>query len=169
MVATTSVPIGSSLHALECQADFCDAFEVPIGDECNSALYWFLDFCGRTPKWVDFLMSIRNAAVRLIGLKDVGKLADVPPPSAAEQLRVGDRAGIFTIRAVRDEEVLLEIIDSHLDVVLSVYKEGGAVPKVKVITMVFYHNLLGRLYMLPVGPMHKLVVRAMLANGKRAG
>lgn len=44
------------------------------------------------------------------GLKDVGSLSDVPPPFAAGDLRTSDRVGIFTIRAVCDQEVLLEII-----------------------------------------------------------
>lgn len=91
-------------------------------------------------------------------------MSNVPPPSAAGDLRAGDRVGIFTIRAVCDKEVLLEIIDNHLDVVLSVYKEDWASPKVKVITTVFNHNALRRLYMLLVAPLHKVIVRAMLSN-----
>jgi hypothetical protein len=29
---------------------------------------------------------------------------------------------------------------------------------------VFYHNRVGRLYMLPVAPMHRLVVRSILSS-----
>jgi hypothetical protein len=168
-VGKSSVPRDSALSALESTADYCDAFEVSLEDDRRSALYWYLDFASRTPKWIDFLMAIRNTAVRLFALKNVGNLADVPPATSAEHLQAGDRVGIFTIRTVCDKEAVFEIIDSHLDVVLSVYKEGGAAPKVKVITMVFYHNRLGRLYMIPVAPMHRLVVRSILSGGRPAG
>ena len=167
MVTTTGVPLDSGLQVLACDADFCDGFEVGIGNDNRSALYWYLDFASRTPKWIDFLMSIRNFAVGFFHLKNVGRLSDVPLPAAAENLRTGDRVGIFTIRSISDKEVLLEIIDTHLDVVLSVYRECGNFPKIKVITMVFNHNVLGRLYMLPVAPLHKVIVRAILSNHDR--
>src|SRR6218665_1857955 len=104
---------------------------------------------------------------RFFPFKECENLSDVPPPSAAENFHIGDRVGIFTIRSICDKEVQLEIIDTHLDVVLSVYREGGNFPKVKVITMVFNHNVLGRLYMLPVAPLHKVIVRAILSNHER--
>ena len=164
MIGTTDVPLDSELQALACNASFCDGFEVDINCDDRSALYWYLDVARRTPKWIDFLMSIRNFSVGFFGLKNVGNLCNVPATSTSENLRIGDRVGIFTIRTICDKEVVLEIIDKHLDVVLSVYKEGGISTKIKVITMVFNHNLLGRLYMLPVAPMHKVIVRAMLSK-----
>jgi hypothetical protein len=164
MVEKTGVPLDSALFALQGKADYCDAFAVVVEDDRRSALFWYLEFAANTPKWIDFLMAMRNAAVRVFSLKDVGKLADVPPASASSQLGVGDRVGIFTIRTVCDQELVLEIIDTHLDVVLSVYKEPGIIPKVKVITMVFYHNRLGRLYMIPVAPLHRIVVRSILSS-----
>jgi hypothetical protein len=108
-------------------------------------------------------MSIRNWGCRLFGLKDVGGLSNVPHPSMAGKLKIGDRVGIFTIRALCEKEVLLEIIDTHLDVVLSIYREDGVSPKVKVITTVTNHNTLGRLYMLPVAP-PKVIMKAILSN-----
>jgi hypothetical protein len=164
MTSKTTIPTDSALSAFQSGADYSDAFEAPLHDGRRSALYRYLEFAARTPKWIDFLMVLRNAAVRPFALKGVGKLANVPPVSAAGDLRAGDRVGIFTIRTVCDTEVVLEIIDSHLDVLVSVYKEDGAAPKVKVITMVFYHNWLGRLYMIPVAPMHRIVVKSILSS-----
>jgi hypothetical protein len=48
--------------------------------------------------------------------------------------------------------------------VLSVYRHDGAPQRLTVSTLVFYHNAVGRLYMLPVGPMHRLVVRSILSG-----
>ena len=77
---------------------------------------------------------------------------------------VGARVGIFTIRSLNEKEVLLEIVDTHLDVILSVYREGEPSPKVMVITTVSNHNMLGWLYVLPVAPLHKVIVSAILSN-----
>ncbi len=164
MVKTTSIPADSALFARKDKADFYDAFERPIADDQHSALYLYLDITSRTPKWIDVCMTIRNKVVQAFGLKSVGNLADVPKPSEADKLKVGDRVGIFTIKEIREKELLLEIIDKHLDVMVAVYKESGTAPNVKVMTVVFIHNWLGRLYMLPVGLMHKVVVRSMLSK-----
>lgn len=164
MVKVADVPTDSAVRAMRARADYWDAYEVACADDCPTALHAYLAFTARTPKWIGKLMAVRNAAVRLVGLKDVGPLERVPPASAARTLGPGDRVGIFTIRSVRDEEVVLEILDSHLDVVVSVYRDGAAPARLTTSTLVFYHNRLGRLYMLPVAPMHRIVVRSILAN-----
>ncbi len=164
MVRAVNVPSDSGIHEQVRKAHFWDAFEIDVDDAGRSALYWYLHLVSRTPGWIEVLMSIRNFGVGLIGLKDVGNLSNAPPPSEAEMLGVGARVGIFTIRALNEKEVLLEIVDTHLDVILSVYREDGPSPKVKVITTVSNHNMLGWLYMLPVAPLHKVIVRAILSN-----
>jgi hypothetical protein len=164
MVARTGVPLDSALHALTAKADYWDAYEVSVPDDGRSALQCYLDFVSATPKWIDMLMSIRNAVVRLFLLKPVGNLADVRGARAVESLGPGDRAGIFTIRSVREQEVVLEIRDTHLDSVVSVYKQSGQHARLTVISMVFYHNFLGRLYMLPVAPMHRIIVKSILSK-----
>jgi hypothetical protein len=162
MVAPTNVPAESAVHGMTANADYWDAYETATPGDSPSALHAYLRFTARTPAWIDFLMSVRNAAVRLLGLKDVGQLARVPPSSSAATLGPGDRVGIFTIRSVCDREAVFEILDSHLDVVLSVYRHEGAAARLTVSTLVFYHNLVGRLYMVPVAPMHRIVVRSIL-------
>jgi len=164
MVKVSDIPAGSAVQGMQARAGYWDAYEVDCADDYPTALAAYLAFAGRTPRWIDRLMAVRNAVVRLLGLKDVGRLDRVPPPSAAATLWPGDRVGIFTIRSVRAEEAVLEILDSHLDVVLSVYRHPGMPARLTASTLVFYHNLLGRLYMVPVAPMHRVVARAMLSN-----
>lgn len=164
MVKVADVPAASAVRAMRAQADYWDAYEVACPDDIPTALHAYLAFTVCTPKWIGKLMAVRNAAVRLVGLKDVGALERVPPASAAGTLGPGDRVGIFTIRSVCDEEVVLEIIDSHLDVVVSVYRHGESPARLTTSTLVFYHNGLGRLYMLPVAPMHRIVVRSIMGN-----
>lgn len=58
-------------------------------------------------------MFVRNKAVRLVGLKDLGQLDDGHPPASGRSLRdersyrVGDRVGIFRIRHLSDTEVVM--------------------------------------------------------------
>jgi Protein of unknown function (DUF2867) len=61
--------------------------------------------------------------------------------------------------------LLLGIDDKHLDVRVSVFKDGRSAPSYVVSTVVHVHNLLGHLYMVPVGRIHPLVVRAMMRRG----
>jgi hypothetical protein len=167
MVAKCVIPADSQVKALQAQADFWDGFEVPLADPAHSAMYAYLDATGSTPRWIDRLMAIRNAAVRPLRLKNVGLLAAVPAPEQAGTLRPGQRVGIFTLRSVSEREVVLDIRDRHLDVVVAAYRTDGNAPVIKMLTLVFYHNWLGRLYMLPVAPMHKLVVRSIMARYAR--
>lgn len=168
-MAATPIPHDSKVLGLQARADFWDVFMVAVAPPEQTALHWYLDFARRTPPWIDFLMRVRNRAVRLVGLKDVGQLAHVPSAAtaAAASLGPGQRVGIYTIRSVSDEEVVLEIVDKHLDVVMSVYRGAVENMQITVTTLVFNHNWLGRLYMIPVTPMHKIIVKAILANGAK--
>lgn len=168
MKPATPIPHDSKVLKLQPRADFWDAFNVAIHPPVRSAMHWYLDFAGRTPRWIDFLMRARNRAVRLVGLKDVGQLAQVPPAASAVNLEPGKRVGIYTVRSVCDEEMVFEILDKHLDVVMSVYRGAVENMQITVTTLVFNHNWLGRLYMIPVTPMHKLIVKSILAKGGKA-
>ncbi len=105
-------------------------------------------------------MALRNRMVGLVGLKDLGHLGALGAGKAASEYSVGDRVGIFSLLYLTPDEVLLGDSDKHLDVVLSVCKAPQG--EVSVTTVVHVHNWLGRLYMLPVTPLHKIIVRAML-------
>lgn len=166
-VRASCIPAHSATQALLAFADYADAYEVPVASDLPTALHAYLVVTARTPRWIDALMTVRNTVVRLLGLKDVGRLADIPPVGAANDLKPGNRIGIFTIRSLCEREVILDIIDTHLDVVVSVYKHEDEPARVTVSTLVFYHKLLGRLYMLPVAPMHRIVVRAILSKSLR--
>jgi hypothetical protein len=75
MVAPTNVPVDSAVHGMTANADYWDAYETVTSSRPPSALHAYLSFTARTPAWIDFLMLVRNAAVRLLGLKDVVPVA----------------------------------------------------------------------------------------------
>lgn len=171
------VPPGSRVAALLAGASFHDAWRITSGDADLCALGHFIAAARRTPSWVDACMTARNRAGRLVGLKDLGTLSDVAADKPASAYRPGERVGIFTVFENTFDEALVGDRDKHLDVVLGIHRKpsmqgGGRQAVVTVTTVVHVKNMLGRLYMLPVRPMHRLIAPAVLSaigHGARAG
>ena len=161
-VFAVDLPETSALRSSLARSSFHDSYAVALADEQLSPIEIFLRASRATPEWVDTLMAIRNAVVRRLGLKDVGAMAG-NAAKPAQAYVVGDRLGIFSIYQMREDELVLGIDDSHLDVRVSVLKRSG---HYVVSTVATVHNWLGRLYMVPVGRIHPFVVRAMMRRAK---
>ena len=110
--------------------------------------------------------ALRNRAVQLVGLKNLGELSGIHPARPDADYRPGERVGIFTLFENTPDEVLLGDHDKHLDVVVSVHctRPADQPVRVTVTTVVHTKNRLGRLYMLPVKPMHKLIAPSVLRS-----
>lgn len=167
-------PPGSRIAARLAGAHFWDAWAVAIDADTAApppVLELYLATARRTPAWVDACMTLRNRVVRRLGLKDLGRLSDLLAGQHAADYRAGDRVGIFTLIEQTPDEVLLGDSDRHLDVVVSVHRQpgpGAGHATLTVTTVVHLKNRLGRLYMLPVRPMHRLIVKAMATALARA-
>jgi len=162
------VPPGSRIAARLPGADFHDAWVVlpPAGAVAPDApvLEHVLAVLRQTPGWIDACMVLRNRAVRPLGLKDLGRLSDLPAGKAAADYRSGERVGIFTLLEHSADEVLLGDSDHHLDVVVSLHRQhraGDGATVLTLSTVVHLKSRLGALYMLPVRPAHGLIARAM--------
>lgn len=150
-------------------SDFHDCYAMPLAHDGRSALEIFLVTVARSPRWVESLMALRNRIVGFFGLKNLGHLGSLPPLKEASAYQVGDRVGIFTLLSATDDEVVLGDSDKHLDVKVSlckVIRDGRE--SVAVTTVVHIHNLLGRIYMLFVAPMHRIIAPAVMARGAAA-
>lgn len=161
----TTAPPDSLVAKLVPGSYFHDAWAVPARDPGLTALGQFLRAAGQTPRWVSACMTLRNRVVSLVGLKDLGGLDNLPSHKAEADYRPGDRVGIFTLFENTPGEVLLGDRDKHLDVTLSVHltpQPASGASLVTLTTVVRVHNLLGRAYMLPVTPMHRIIAPAVL-------
>ncbi len=161
----TSAPPNSRIAALLDGADFHDAWSIESGEAQLSALAHFMSAVERTPRWINTCMALRNRAVGFVGLKNLGRMSALQRGKPASAYRPGDRVGIFTLFDDTFDEALLGDKDKHLDVVLSVHRRP--IPEsdrvlVTVTTVVHVHNTLGRVYMWPVRPMHRLIAPAVL-------
>jgi hypothetical protein len=111
---------------------------------------------GRTPRWVGWLIALRNLAVRPFRLKTGLEPAVLP----------FGRIGIFPLLSQFPGKVVLGLDDRHLDfrVLVEVRDLGMGRQEVAASTIVKTHNWLGRTYLAIVMPFHRIVVPAMLAQ-----
>ncbi|KQV87228.1 hypothetical protein ASD15_28745 [Massilia sp. Root351] len=167
-ILAVPVPRDSEIAAHLAGSDFHDCYQMPIAPTGRTALELYLEVVARTPGWVNRLMALRNSVVGLFGLKNLGHLNGATARRPASEYKLGDRVGIFSILYLSDDEVILGDTDKHLKVRVSVRKLGVPRSAIAVATVVHIHNLLGRVYMLFVAPVHKRIVPAVLAR-YRAG
>lgn len=162
-VVKSAVPTGLLIEALMPQWNFRDSYRRPLAaaEAKVSPVILAQRIFNRAPQWVERLMDARNAVVRRLGLKDVGRLGHRQPEQSTVML--GDRLGAFTVYAQSETEVVFGEKDSHLDVFISVSRRTeGSETAVYVTTSVVVHNILGRLYMMVVGPAHRVIAPAVL-------
>lgn len=163
IIVPTAIPVASLLARRTAGSHFHDCYRMNLAGDTRTALELYLDVLARTPAWVDRSMALRNRIVSRLGLKDLGMLGDVDRTKRAQDYRIGDRVGIFSLLHVSDDEVILGDSDRHLDVQVSVCRLAGE-DAVATSTVVHVHRPLGHLYMFFVAPVHRRIVPAVLAR-----
>lgn len=105
------------------------------------------------PWWIDFLFSIRDAVVGCFGIS-----------TRADHQRSKNSFGLFPILQRRPRELVLGEDEKHLNfrILLKLDSPVAGSYKLSFKTLVHFNNLLGRLYYIPVKPIHKLIVPGML-------
>ena len=102
----------------------------------------------------------RDGISSLFGVKRIGGFSG----TRREAVQAGDYLDFFLVEHSAPEVLVLTERDRHLDVMTCV----SMADRVLTITSsVVTHNTFGRLYMLPVGPAHKLIVNSYLKRLKR--
>lgn len=159
-VPSTSLAMRSLPHI-----DFADAFKCQLPenqpqniDSVTRAIFLTM------PQWITGLLELRNNIVRPLGLKTS---IDALPFNGEGELIPGTAVGVFEVldRGL-DEEILLGEDDKHLDYRVSVRLECEKEKCwVVVSTVVKFNNWLGRAYFVPVRPVHKIIVPAMMRSG----
>lgn len=103
----------------------------------------------------------RDAISSLFGVKRIGGFSG----TRREAVQEGDYLDFFLVEHSAPQMLVLTERDRHLDVMicLSITTDHVLVVTSSVVT----HNAYGRLYMLPVGPAHKLIVNSYLRQVTR--
>jgi hypothetical protein len=161
-VRKVAFPVESQLHGKLDQAFYSDAFETDLVDASLTPVEIATRALVSTPAWVDGLVKLRDLIASSLGLKAVGRLKlGVGQPS--REPAVGDAFSIFRVVFVDRSELVLGIDDTNLDVRMSFLKrltESHA--SYVVSSWITTHNALGRIYMLPVAPVHRLLIGLMM-------
>ena len=159
-----TVPADSALRAAVDGAYFAHCADVALPRAPASALQAYRDLAAVVPGWFEGLMSVRNRAMRMLGMKDLGRIG----ATGVGEVCVGDKIGIFTVFGHTPDEIVLGDEDLHLRVALSLQlKREGSAAHLYCATVVERPNRLGRIYMLPVNPIHRLIVPYLLERYAR--
>jgi hypothetical protein len=160
------IPSQSVLFGPSQTASYVDCVMHPLPENCaGDALALYFAMMRPAPRWLNAMLVVRDLMVRPFGLKAVGGFGGNAP---SHPLQPGDRLDIFTVKHSSPDELTLFIEDAHLDVFVSVIRDDHGMGKsVHMATTVHTHNRLGRVYMLFVGPFHRVLVKHRLARAGR--
>lgn len=132
-------------------ADYCDSVSKRIKpDKPLSPDYIFEQMFCNFPKPVAWLMNLRNAIVKPLGLKGGSGFREL----------VSER---------NEEEFILSKIDKHLDFQVGIYcsKPVDGWQDASVTTVVKFNNFQGRLYFIGIWMFHKLLVGILFRKAVR--
>ncbi|AUC93761.1 DUF2867 domain-containing protein [Bradyrhizobium sp. SK17] len=139
--------------ALLAGAQFVDAFRIATTDAGLDARHAAEAMVTRQPRWIEWLLALRNLLVAPLGLKTSGATEGV----------ARDMIGIFPVVSETPQRLVAGFNDKHLDfrLVVDVAPDGPA-RSITATTLVLTHNWLGRAYLAVILPFHRLIVPAML-------
>jgi hypothetical protein len=163
------LPAGSRLASQLTEAYYSESYELPLRRPDLKIHEIYLAILGHLPWWARALIVVRNHLVSLFGLH-AEPSANVWKPTIKDRYTPGEKILRFNLYSLDDNEIVTGRDDKHLDFRVSVMQvtEKGA-PKVVVSTVIFVHNLFGKLYLLFVLPFHKLGMRYLLAQAVADG
>jgi hypothetical protein len=139
-------PDGSLIRKEMARVDYFDSYMIEhnAGSSIESVLAKLFVF----PKWILFLMNVRNLFIAkpfgLISGSNSGKVERNKP---------------FPIIFQRENEVVMGEDDKHLYFRLSVFRKNN---NIYLSTVVRYNNVWGRIYFFIIKLFHKLVVKSLL-------
>lgn len=151
----------ASVHTLRPlpELDYHDSRSVLLPVQITALQAWNLMTAGQGPL-MRLAFRTRDAISALFGVKRIGGFSG----TRREAVQAGDYLDFFLVEYSAPEVLVLTERDRHLDVMTCV----SMADRVLTITSsVVTHNTFGRLYMLPVGPAHKLIVNSYLKRLKR--
>jgi hypothetical protein len=114
------------------------------------------------PKWLQMLFKLRDWLVKPFGLK-AGSSEKKFGQKFEEAIRTGNPLDLMTVPVKTADETVMRLTDKHLTAELSVHNEklDNSQLKINIITLVHYHNVLGKIYFFLIRPFHKMIVKTI--------
>ncbi|MGR3660050.1 MAG: DUF2867 domain-containing protein [Paracoccaceae bacterium] len=110
---------------------------------------------------MNFAFRVRDTISSMFGVKKIGGFSGIVPKS----VDVGQMLDFFLVEHISQDVFTLTERDRHLDVMTCISSSGN---EITITSSVKTHNTFGRIYMIPVAPAHKMIVRKNLKQIGRA-
>ncbi len=166
-ITAVALPAASLIAHVFRRVDYADAYrcQLPRGQHDDIDTLTRDLFVATPPVWLRTLLRARDQLVRPFGIKTLGATNS---HTLRARLEPGSSLGFFKVFQCSSDEIILGEDDRHLDYRVSVLRTGEHETQwLTVSTVVRFHNWLGRLYFLPVRPIHHRLVPWMLGNAAR--
>ncbi|BCE00912.1 DUF2867 domain-containing protein [Marinicellulosiphila megalodicopiae] len=137
-----------------------DSCHIEIGIDAISA---FAKMTDDTPKWLSTSFFIRDKISRVFGVKQINGFSKIRPTTKPD---IGDKLDFFDVQYSETDELVLTSVDRHLGVLVSIQttSKDAKTNKLIITTSVKNKNFFGRVYMIPVRPIHEIIVRKLKAK-----
>lgn len=146
----------SDVHTLadQCDLDYFDSQSVQLARAIGPLEAWN-SLMAKPQPIMRIAFKVRDAISARFGVKRIGGFSQTRKASVSE----GDKLDFFLVEHASENALVLTERDVHLDVMTCISTAGT---ELTITSSVITHNLFGKMYMLPVGIAHKLIVRNML-------
>ncbi len=149
--------IANAMDQIDYEDNWAGISQVKV-DESELPVLFFHSF----PNWFRALMGLREVIARVIGLKTAHGM-DIAKQMREFKGEPGQSIALFHVLDREPGEIMMGENDSHLNFRLSfISREVEQGTEVMLATTVHFQNRVGRLYFLPVKPIHRLVVPVLL-------
>ena len=152
------ISIAHTLRPLP-ELDYHDSRSILLPVQITALQAWNLMTAEQGPL-MRLAFRTRDGISALFGVKRIGGFSG----TRREAVQVGDYLDFFLVEYSVPEVLVLTERDRHLDVMTCVSLVDR---ELTITSSVVTHNTFGRLYMLPVGPAHKLIVNSYLKRLQR--
>ncbi len=152
-------PVQIELVAAREKLNFFDQQSVELPHSMTALEAWNHIMADPLP-FMGLAFKVRDAIAARFGVKRIGGFSG----KKAGFVQVGDKLDFFLVETLTDKVLSLSERDKHLDVLTCVTCVENTLT---ITSSVKVHNRFGRLYMLPVAPAHRLIVRVMLRRLSR--
>ena len=141
------------------ELDYHDSRSILLPVQITALQAWNLMTAEQGPL-MRLAFRTRDGISSFFGVKRIGGFSG----TRREAVQAGDYLDFFRVEYSAPEVLVLTERDRHLDVMTCVSLVDR---ELTITSSVVTHNTFGRLYMLPVGPAHKLIVNSYLKRLQR--
>jgi len=145
------------------QSDYADSYSVPLNTEDLTIERVGKSFFTAAPAWVEALLILRDKIVGMIGLKIGNDASNKGKLITNFKCEIGEQLALFKVFDKNEHEVILGEDDKHLDFRVSLFLDRQN-NTLAISTVVKVNNWMGRLYLLHVIPLHKIIVPTMVTG-----